>query len=339
MRPVRPRLAAALLAGALLAGAPPAGGQPRDRAARVGVLNLGATAGTAASPSAARLFPALVEGLREHGWVEGKNLVLDWRSADWQPERLPGLAAGLVAGGVDVIVVSGPAPLEAARAATATIPIVMVASAIDPVAEGLVQGLARPGGNVTGLAVGVSPELAGKQLELVKEAVPGVTRVRLVWDVDLQRVGAFTRAFEAAGPRLGLEVQPTTRIAHHRFIDQLFADLVKSRTQAVMFGMGGVLYAHRAVVARLALQHKLATFGSFRELPEAGGLLSYGPDLRDLYRRAGGYVDKLLRGAKAAELPVELPSRFELVVNLGTAKALGLTLPDTVLARADDVIR
>jgi putative ABC transport system substrate-binding protein len=128
-------------------------------------------------------------------------------------------------------------------------------------------------------------------------------------------------------------------MVHHRFIDQLFADLAKSRTQAVMFGMAGVLYAHRATVARLALQHRVAAFGAFRELPEAGGLLSYGPDLRDLYRRAGDYVDKLLRGARAAELPVEQPARFELVVNLKTAKALGLTLPDTVLARADELIR
>jgi hypothetical protein len=226
-----------LLAVAVLLGlAPAAGAQPPDRVARVGVLNVGAAAGSAARPQAARLLPALVEGLRERGWVEGKNLVLDWRFADWQPERLAELAGALVTARVDVIVVSGPAPMAAARAATRTIPIVMVASTIDPVRDGLVQSLAHPGGNVTGLTLGVSTGLAGKQLELLKEAVPGVRRVRIVWDVDPERVSGFTRAFEEAGPCLGLEVQPPTRIVHHRFIDQLFGDLVKARTQAVMFG-------------------------------------------------------------------------------------------------------
>jgi putative ABC transport system substrate-binding protein len=261
--------------------------------------------------------------------------VVEWRFADWRPDRLPALAADLARAPVDVIVVGGPHGVEAARNATASIPIVTVAGTDDPVAAGWVASLARPGGNVTGLTVAVSPEIVGKQLEVLTELVPGLRRVGILADGETPGLrGEFTDAAR----RLGL---PEPGVINVREVPQLapaFAEAARARTQALLVTMAGITFAQRARVAQLALDRRLPVFAYFRELPEAGGLMSYGPDLRDIYRRAAGYVDRILQGARPADMPVEQPTKFELVVNLRTARALGLRIPPAVLARADEVI-
>lgn len=327
-----------LQAGAVVLAAVQGAAQPAGRGPRIGFLSIAAPIGSAANPIGAGLNAAFVDGLRDLGYVEGRTLVIEWRYAEFRPERLPALAADLVRLGVDVIVVGGPAGIQAARDATREIPVVMVASSSDPVAEGLVASLARPGGNVTGLSAAVSAELMAKMLALLREATGRLTRVAMLWDFDAVVRSAYEGPLGQAAHALGfsLEMVPVRTLAD---LEQALAALRRPGVDGVALAMGGITFAQRVRVAQVAQTQRLPTVGLFRALPEAGGLMSYGPDLRDVYRRAAGYVDRILKGARPADLPVEQPARFELVVNLGTARALGLTIPAAVLARAEEVLR
>jgi ABC-type uncharacterized transport system substrate-binding protein len=309
-------------------------GQQPSKAPRVGILNPG-PAPDSPGTDPARLIPAFRDGLRDQGWVDGRTVFLEVRNAAWHLDRLPALAVELVHRGVDVLVVMGPAPLAAARAAAGAVPIVMVASSYDPVADGLVASLARPGGNITGFTFAVSHELIAKQFQLLQEAAPRVKRVDWLWDGPPEQYQAYwARVVEGAGRHVGIQIASSfvrTPIE--------LESAIRGATDAVFIAMAGVGYARRVDVARIALQTRRPTLATFRELTEVGGLLSYGPNLQALYRRAAGYVDRILKGAKATDLPVEQPTTFELVINLKTAKALGLTIPPSVLARADEVIQ
>jgi putative ABC transport system substrate-binding protein len=308
--------------------------QQTGKIARIGILNPGPLPGSPGT-GPPRLIPAFTEELRNLGWVDGRTVLIDLRNAAWQLDRLPALAAELVGLGVDALVVMGPAPMVAARAAAGPIPIVMVASSYDAVADGLITSLARPGGNITGLTFAVSHELLAKQLQLLQEVAPGIKRVDWLWDgLPEQYRAHWADVVDASGRLVGLHVVPSFVRTP---IDLEAA--IRRAPDAVFVAMAGVAYARRADVARIGQEKRRPTHGMFRELPEAGGLMSYGPDLPDLYRRAAGYVDRILKGAKPGDLPVEQPTKFELVINLKTAKALGLTIPPAVLARADEVIQ
>jgi putative ABC transport system substrate-binding protein len=323
----------------VLAAASAASAQTPGRLPRIGFLSIAAPIGSTANPIGAGLNAAFVDGLRELGHVEGRTLLIEWRFAEFKPERLPALAADLVRLGVDVIVVGGPAGIAAARDATREIPVVMVASSSDPVGEGRVAGLARPGGNITGLSAAVSADLLVKALALLKETVGRLSRVALLWDFE---PAVFRQTYEGplrqAAQVLGfaLEVVPVRSQAD---LDRAFAAMRRQGVDGVAAVMGGITFAQRVRIVELARAQRLPTVGLFRSLPEAGGLMSYGPDLRDVYRRAAGYVDRILKGARPADLPVEQPARFELVVNLRTARALGLTIPPAVATQAVEVLQ
>ena len=276
------------------------------------------------------------QGLREHGYVEGQNVTFEYRYARGKPDLFPELAADLVRISVDVIVVGpGPAAL-AARKATTTIPIVF-ATVVDPVAAGLVASLARPGGNVTGLSWFAGPEIAGKALELLKEAAPKVTRVALLWNPANPSHPVFLKEAEVAARALGLRLQ----VFEARAADALegaFSAMSRERTGALFVLVDAMFFANRTRIADLAANHRLPAIYGLREHVDAGGLMAYAPRLADNYRRAGIYVGKILKGAKPADLPVEQPTKFELVINLKTARALGLTIPQSLLLRADRVI-
>ncbi len=278
---------------------------------------------------------AFLAGLRELGWLEGKTIAVEYRSAKWNLELLDYLAEELVRTKVDIIVAAGPDPLiRAAKQATSTtsIPIVMTGGS-DPVAEHLVASLARPGGNVTGVSL-MTPELGSKRLELLREVVPRVTRLAVLWSPATHSEMRVTRA---AADKLGL----TLKLMEVRNADDLakaFAVLEKERPHALTMLFDGLTTGYRGLVGDFAKKHKLPTVFGAREFAEAGGLMSYAPDIADGFHRAATYVDKILKGAKPADLPVEQPTKFELVINLKTAKALGLTIPQSVLLRADQVI-
>ena len=279
-----------------------------------------------------------MRGLREWGYVEGRNLVIEFPDALGREDRLPELAADLVRKQMDVILILGPAPLEAARKATKIIPLVMVASSSDPVAEGVAVSLARPGGNVTGLSY-AEPDRFKKQLELLKSAAVRATRVAVLWDFDLQ---TYRRHWEVpladAGHILGLNIQEPVRARDVQELPAAFALMKDRQTDAMLVASGGPLFQARAQVGQLALQYRLPAIAAFKEYPETGLLMSYGPDISDINRRAGGYVDKIIKGAKPGDLPIELPNKFELVINLKTARALGLAIPPSLLGRADQII-
>jgi ABC-type uncharacterized transport system substrate-binding protein len=280
------------------------------------------------------LLDAFRQGLRELGYDEGRNINIEYRWAEGRDERFPGLAADLVRLKVDVIV-AGAGAAEAAKHATTTIPIVMPVSG-DPVRAGLVASLARPGGNITGLT-SISPELDGKRLEILKETVPGVSRVASLWEVSATWPRYEETGFDIAARALGLRVLPVSV----RSVDELpgaFETAVRERANATFVDNGPLLATHRARVAELAIKHRLPWVAQDRMYPVAGALMSYGTDWDDLVRRSAFYVDRILKGAKPADLPVEQPTKFELVLNMKTAKALGLTIPPSVLARADEVI-
>ncbi len=307
-----------------------------DAQQAVKVARIGYLAGSlAAFP---QLREAFIQGLRDLGYVEGRNLVIEYRSPEGKPERLPALAAELVALKVDVIVAAGtPQPL-AAKQATRTIPIVF-AGASDPVASGLVTSLARPGGNVTGLSL-LLPELVGKTLEQLKQAIPGVNRVAVLWQPGLgeRTEKDLLKGAEAAGRALGVRLQFVEARGPADF-DRAFSDMTKARSDALtVLGSNMFLIERRRLVA-LAAKNRLPAVYPLREWVDVGGLMAYGANLADLFRRAATYVDKILKGAKPADLPVEQPTKFELVINLKTAKALGLTIPPSLLQRADEVIQ
>ena len=286
------------------------------------------------------LREAFLQGMRDLGYVEGRNFVIEYRDVAGKYERLPTLAAELVALKVDVIFAAGtPQPLAAMRATT-TIPIV-VAGAADPVGSGLVTNLARPGGNVTGLS-NINLDLVGKRLELLTQAVPGVGQVAVLWlpGVYGERTEKEMLAgAEAAARGLGVRLQFVEASRDPADLDRAFSDMTRARAGALtVLPSNMFLREHRRLVD-LAAKHRLPAVYTVKEYVDAGGLMTYGPNLADVVRRAATYVDKILKGAKPAELPVEQPTKFELVINLKTAKALGLTIPQTLLLRADQVIQ
>ncbi len=301
--------------------------QPVAKVYRVGFL-LGAT-----GESVASLFHALQNGLRELGYVEGRNIVFVQRYGDGRMERLPDLAAELVRLKVDVIVTGTNLHVEAVRHATATIPIVMVFAA-DPVSAGFIASLARPGGNVTGLTADASPDLWAKYLGQLKEVVPKLSRVGVLGQVSSQ-VG-FAE-LEAASRNLSVALE-VADLRRPEDIDGAFATMISKRVEALLVVVGPLTYLLRQGIADAALKHRLPAMTNARQFAQAGLLMSYGPDLDDLYRRAAIYVDKILSGAAPADLPVEQPTKFELVINLKTAKALGLDVPLQLQQLADEVI-
>ncbi len=299
---------------------------------RVGMLS----PASPSDPRISRFVQAFREGLRELGHLEGKNIAIEFRWAEGQYDRLPSLAAELVRLQVNVIVAGSSAGVQAARNATETIPIVMMAVA-DPVVQGFAASLARPGGNMTGLSL-MSPELVGKQLALLKEVAPNVSRVALLANSDNPASALQVQHAQDAARALGARLQPLG-VRDMSEIDSAFAAITRERAGAVIVLTDTVLLNHRARIADHAPRRRLPTVFGVSEFAEAGGLLAYGPSLAATYRRSATYVDKILKGTKAADLPIEQPATFELVINLKAAKALGLTIPQAVLQRAERVIQ
>jgi putative tryptophan/tyrosine transport system substrate-binding protein len=306
--------------------------QQAAKVARIGYLAIN----LAASPHQHEAFR---QGLRDLGYVEGRNLVIEYRDAEGKFERLPALAAELVALKVDVILAVSTLAALAAKQATRTIPIVF-GGAGDPVASGLVTSLARPGGNVTGLSI-LAPELVGKCLEQLKQAVPGVSRVAVLWhpgamgehmDKDMLKEA------DVAARALGVRLQFVEARGPADF-DRAFSDMTRARAGALTVLASPMFISERRRLVDLAAKNRLPAVYPWREGVDAGGLMSYGANLADLFRRAATYVDKILKGAKPADLPVEQPTKFELVINLKAAKTLGLTIPQSLLGRADQVIQ
>jgi putative ABC transport system substrate-binding protein len=278
---------------------------------------------------------AFRQGLEQHGWVEGRNLVIEYRSAEGRTERFPELVAELVRLKVSVILVAGEPMIIAARQATATIPIVMAAVG-DPVGRGFVASLARPGGNITGVS-NMAVEMTGKWVELLKEAVPKATKVAVLRNPANPTHEVFWRQTQEAARALGVQAQSAEAKTVEE-IDLAFAAMAKERAGALIVFPDPLFNGSRVKVAALAERYRLPSLTMFRESADAGALMSYGPSILDNYRRAAGFVDRILKGAKPADMPVEQARQFELVINLKTAKALGLTIPPSLLARADHVI-
>jgi putative tryptophan/tyrosine transport system substrate-binding protein len=288
-----------------------------------------------ATPSAqSQWVAALVQRLREVGWIEGRNIAIEYRWGEGRAERFAEVASEFVRLKVDVIVTSGTPPVLAAKQATGVIPIIFAAAG-DPVGTGLVASLARPGGNVTGLSV-QAPDLAGKRLELLREVVAGLRRVAVIGNVGNPLSVLEMHEVQAAAKTLGLETA-VLEIRRAEDIAPAF-EALKSGAQALYVVFDPLMTTNRIRINTLALGARLPTMHGLRDYVEAAGLMSYAANIPDLFRRAADYVDKILRGAKPADLPIEQPTKFELVVNLTTAKAIGLTIPPTLLARADEVI-
>ncbi|MGH9365233.1 MAG: ABC transporter substrate-binding protein [Thermoanaerobaculia bacterium] len=319
------------MTGGLLTAPFAAEGQPAAKVFRIGIL------GTVplTEPGASRIWGGFFEGLRQLGYAEDQNLVIEGRYSEGRSERLPTLAAELVRLKVDVIVAASYAA-DAAKGATSTIPIVMTNHA-DPVGSLLVASLARPGGNVTGLS-GLSPDLVAKQLQLLKEAMPRLSRVAVLSDPAHPNHPRSLREAEVAARALKVRLQILQARAPTEFAGVLSVATKESAGALLVLG-GPMMYGERRRIVELAAKSRLPLIGMQKEYAEAGGLLTYGIDQRDSFRRAATYVDKILRGTKPADLPVEQPTKFELVINLKTAKALGLTIPPSVLGRADELIQ
>ena len=281
------------------------------------------------------LDEAFRQGLRDLGYVEGQNVVIESRPADWKAERLPGLAAELVRNKVDVIVSVNTSANAAAKQATSTIPIVFVVSG-DPVAEGLVTSLARPGGNMTGLAT-TGPDLVGKQLEILKSIAPRVGRIGVLHNPANLGHRTALKEVDATSRALGLEPH-VLAVRSAADVDAAFAVLRAQRTTGLLVLRDAEIRSHRARITALAASQRLPAVYGLREEGEVGGLVAYGASVPHMYRRAATYVDKILKGAKPADLPIEQPTRYELIINLKTAKALGITIPRDLLLRADLVI-
>jgi putative ABC transport system substrate-binding protein len=279
---------------------------------------------------------AFQQGLRELGYVEGKNIVIEWRYAEGKADRLPGLAAELVRLKVDVIVTAGGTATRHAKEATTTIPIVMTQDT-DPVGNGFVASLARPGGNITGLSR-LAPELSGKQLELLKEIVPKVSRVAVLGASTQPGNAQGLKETELAAGAFGVKLQYLD-VRGPKDIETAFREASKGRADAVLTLSGSIFDFHRTQIVELAIKSRLPAIYDRREFVDDGGLMSYGTNFADLSRRAATYVDKILKRAKPAELPVEQPKKFEFIINLKAAKQIGLTIPPNVLARADKVIK
>jgi putative tryptophan/tyrosine transport system substrate-binding protein len=318
---------ALLLIGLTLAAVHSAEAQQPKKVPRIGVLSPG-------SPGPSPLLDAFRQGLRELAYVEGQNVVLEYRYAEAKSDRLPDLAAEFVRLQVDVIFAINATAARAAKNVTKTIPIVFTWVA-DPLE--LVASLARPGGNVTGLTT-IAYDLGGKRLELLKEALSGVSRVGVLWNSANPTATRVFKEMEEASPRLGLRIHPMG-VRNPDELQKAFEVATRERVGGLFVIEEAVMASYRTSVLSLASKHRLPAGSQYKEFAEAGGLLTYGPDLPDLFRRAATYVDKILKGAKPADLPVEQPTKFEFVINLKTAKQIGVTIPQSVLYRADKVIR
>jgi putative tryptophan/tyrosine transport system substrate-binding protein len=280
---------------------------------------------------------AFRQGLRDLGYVEGKNILVEYRYLEGKRDRIPGVIAELLQRKVDVLIPGSPPSIRAAKQATKTIPIVIVTTQ-DPVAAGYVDSLARPGGNITGLTR-LTRDLSGKRLELLKEVVPGMSRVGLLLVVGPDVRGNALKEYEPAARALKIQLEPLKIQAQNPDLESAFREAVRGRASAVIMPSNFVLTPHLKKITDLATKNRLASMHERTSDVEAGGLMSYGTDDAESYRRAAWYVDKILKGTKPADLPVEQPTKFEFVINLKTAKQIGLTIPPNVLARADKVIR
>jgi ABC-type uncharacterized transport system substrate-binding protein len=316
-----------LLGGAATAWPLAARAQQSSKIARIGYLST-------ANPRSAPNFAAFEQRLRELGYMDGQNILIEYRDAEGDVDRLPDLAADLVRLDVNVIVTTTDPATRAAKRATATIPIVMVAINYDPIALGYVDSIARPGANITGLFF-QHLELLAKRFGLFKEMLPSVSRVAILSDsLTADQLGVV----EAANRSVGLELQPVGLQNPPYDFENAFRVAMRSRAEAIIVLESASIFRGRTQIAQLAMKNRLPTSFAFREYVEVGGLVSYGVNFAAMYRRAADYTDRILRGTKPVDLPVELSTKFELVINLKTAKALGLDVPPTLLARADEVI-
>jgi putative ABC transport system substrate-binding protein len=310
-------------------------GQQPAKVPRIGWL----LTGSLEAPETKALLDAFRQGARELGYVEGQNIVIEYRAAEGRLDRFPALAAELVRIKVDLIVAGSTSAARAAQQATTTIPIVAPTMA-DPIGDGLVASLARPGGNITGLTF-LGPELAPKRLELLKEALPKMSRVVGIWhpgSLSERTAKDMLSQTEAAARKLGVQLQ-LVEVRSPDEIDRAFSTMARQRPDAFVMFPSVMFFIERRRVIDLAQKHRLPSIYVSREFVEPGGLMSYGASIADLFRRTATYVDKILKGAKPADLPVEQPTKFELVINLKTAKSLGLTIPPSLLQRADEVIQ
>jgi putative ABC transport system substrate-binding protein len=303
--------------------------QPAKKIPRIGFL------GNSTAALEANLVGPFREGLRDLGYEEGRSIVIEYRWAEGNYERFPALIAELIKLNVDVIVTAGTPAALAVKKTTASIPLVMVAAS-EPVATGLVASFARPGGNVTGVT-SMAPAIDGKRLALLREVVPDISHIAVLWNAGSPIQAIQEREMRAAAEVLGMKML-SLGVRTPEEIEDSFVAIVKERAAALFVLADRLFLHHRERIMNFAVQHRLPGVHAYRELVEAGGLMSYGPSYADLHRRAATYVDKILKGAKPADLPVEEPTKFELVINLKSAKAIGLAIPESFLARADEVI-
>jgi ABC-type uncharacterized transport system substrate-binding protein len=325
------------LAGGLLAAPRAAGAEQAGKVYRVGLISAGTLLSEMAGPEpVSPTVRAFVQGLRVLGYVEGQNLILERRASEGRTERFSDIVAELVRLKADVIVTNSDQMARAAKAVTTTVPIVM-ATSFDPVGASVVQSLARPGGNITGLTIAVGPEIEAKRLELLRAMLPRVSRVAYLANKEYKDwEGPRGKGARTAAQALGVTLV-RAEFSAHQYTDA-FARIGRARVEALLVSPSPMAYADRALIVDFATRTRLPSTFAFREAVDLGGLMSYGANFADLLRRAATYVDKILKGAKPADLPVEQPTTFELAINLKTAKALGLTIPQSLLARADEVI-
>jgi len=321
-----------MIAGGLLAAPLGAGAQQPDRVRRLGLLlpYIESDAQAHARVTAFRM------ALEERGWIDGRNVRFEFRYTDGQPDRLPALAADLAQRNVDVILTAGTESTDAARRATKTIPIVMAAVG-DPIAAGFIASLARPGGNITGASL-LATELTAKRLQLLKDVLPALTRLTVLWSGANASVIEKLKQIQAAAPQFRVQLHPF-ELRAPADLEKGFEAAARFGAQAVMTTEDAIQITYRARVAELGLRHRMPVASEFAEFAQAGALMSFGPNILDQFRDAAGYVDSLFKGAKPGDLPVGQATRFELVINLKTAKALGLTIPPALLQRADEVIQ
>ena len=316
--------------GGMVAGWPLiARAQQAGRIPRIGFM------GNSTAAMEANLIGPFRDGLRELGYEEGHNLIIEFRWAEGKYDRFPALIAELLATKVDVIVTAGTPATLAIKKATSTVPLVFIAVG-DPVGTGVVPSLAQPGGNLTGLS-SIAPDLEGKRLGLLQEVVPKLSHVAFFLNPANAFHTASIRQARVAAQSLGIKLQPL-EVDKSEQLDGAFASIVKEKPDALLILADRIFLHNRERMMEFAIQQRLPTVNAYRELVEAGGLMSYGPSYEDMHRRAAGYVDKILKGAKPADLPIEQPTKFTLLINLKTAKTLGLTIPPTLIVRADEVI-
>ena len=311
-------------------------GIPADAQQPTKISRIGYISGTGDASNQGPYVEALRQGLRDLGYVEGKNITIEYRGAEGIPDRMPSLVAQLVELKVDVLVLPTSSAIHAAKQATKTIPIVMVTQ-VDPVAAALVETLARPGGNITGLA-SLQRDLSGKRLELLMEVVPRLSRVGVLRNPDDQTAIGF-KDYDAAARALKVRLQPLEARGPNPDLERAFREAVKGRANAIITITNNPLFRNSKKVADLAIRHRLPSMYEGTTWVDAGGLMSYSANDLELFRRAATYVDRILKGAKPGDLPIEQPTKFEFVINLKTAKQIGLTMPQKVLVRADRVIR